>query len=104
VISAANAGTRAAKDVVTCITIPAGASVAKANGGSVVKGRYCWPKASLAPGRAVHYAIEIRPDRRQAQHLVLVASAVARNAKATYARARLNVLAGVTVGSGGYTG
>ena len=52
----------------------------------------------------VRYVISIRADRRQAQHFALVARAVARNAPATNARARVSVLAEVEKTTGGYTG
>jgi uncharacterized repeat protein (TIGR01451 family) len=104
VVRTTNTGTSVANGVVTCITIPAGASVAEASGGFVAKGRYCWRKASLGPGTSVPYVISIRGDRRQAERLALVASAVARNAPATYGKARLDVLAAVKKMTGGYTG
>jgi conserved repeat domain len=104
VVRTTNAGTSVAKSVVTCITIPMGASVAKASGGIVAKGHYCWRAASLPPGKTVQYVISILADRRQAQHLALVASAGARNAPSTHARARVNVLAEVKKMTGGYTG
>jgi uncharacterized repeat protein (TIGR01451 family) len=104
VVKTTNTGAGAAKGVVTCIMIPVGASIARAAGGYVTTGRYCWRRASLRAGETVPYVIFIRGDRRQAEHLALVASAVARNASATFAQARLNVLAAVTEMTGGYTG
>ena len=103
-IRTTNTGTSTATAVVTCVTIPAGASVAEATGGVVANGRYCWHEAALLPGKTAQYVISVRGDRRQAQHLALVASAAARNAPATFAKARLNVLAMVEKMTGGYTG
>ena len=99
-----NTGTSVAHGVITCLTVPPGASVARANGGYVIRGRYCWRVASLAPGKGVQYVISILGDRRQAERLALVARATARNAPATYDEARVQVLAAVKMTTGGYTG
>ncbi len=104
VITTTNTGHGVAMGVVTCITIPPGASVAEATGGLVVRGRYCWRASSLAPGKTVQYVIHVLGDRRQAQRLALVASATARNASAVHATARVTVLAAVKTITGGYTG
>ncbi len=104
VIRTTNTGQAVAHGVVTCITIPPGASVARVSGGSMVNGRYCWRSSSLAPATTVTYVIDVLGDRRQAQRLTFVASAVARNAPAVQATARLIVLAAVKTISGGYTG
>ncbi len=103
-IRTTNTGHVAAYGVVTCMTIPPGSSVARVSGGSMVDGRYCWRSSSLAPATTVQYVIDVLGDRRQVKRLTFVASAVARNAPAVQATARLMVLAAVKTISGGYTG
>jgi hypothetical protein len=99
-----NTGKSVAKRVVTCVTIPAGANIARTSGGLLANGSYCWRQASLRSGSSVEYVISIRADRRQARHFAVVARAVARNARATEARARVSVLAAIEKTTGGYTG
>jgi uncharacterized repeat protein (TIGR01451 family) len=104
VVRTTSIGRSVAKGVVTCVTIPAGANIARTSGGLMANGRYCWRQASLRSGASAKYVISIRADRRQAQHFALVARAVARNARATEAKARVSVLAAIEKTSGGYTG
>ena len=104
VIRTSNTGNAVARGVVTCVTIPRGASIAGATGGFVVTSRYCWRASSLAAGKTVQYAIRIVGDRRQARVVVLGVRAEARNAPGSRATARVGVLPAVSSTSGGFTG
>ena len=104
VIRTSNTGNAAARGVVTCVSIPRGASVARATGGFVVAGRYCWQAPSLAAGKTVQYVIHVVGDRRQTRVVVLGVRAEARNAPGVRAAARVDVLTAVSSTAGGYTG
>ncbi len=68
-----NIGKETAKSVLTCVSLPPGITVAKANGGFARQGSYCWRTKSLGPGANVAFKLKIRGDARLAERIRLVA-------------------------------
>ena len=99
-----NAGKATAKGVVTCVALPAGITVAQANGGFALQGRYCWRTKTLVKGARVTFHFKVRGDSRIAGKVRLVAQAQASNAPRVSDRSRLVVLSNRIVHTGGYTG
>lgn len=97
-----NAGKATAKGVVTCVALPAGITVAQANGGFALQGRYCWRTKTLVEGARVTFRLKVRGDSRIAGKVRLVAQAS--NAPRVNDRSQLVVLSNTTVHTGGYTG
>jgi len=99
-----NIGKETARNVITCVSLPPGITVSKADGGFARQGSYCWRTRSLKPGAHVTFKFMIRGDSRLAGRLQLVAQAQASNAPRVGDTSRLIVLSEKVTHQGGYTG
>jgi len=117
-VKTTNVGKATAKGVVTCLSLPAGITVAQAKGGFLLQSRaiaqakggaaaqsqYCWRTKTLVKGAHVTFHLKIRGDSRIAGRVRLVAQAQASNAPRVADRSRLVVLSDKIVHTGGFTG
>ncbi len=103
-VKTTNVGREAAHSVVTCLSIPSGVTVARAAGGRIVSGRYCWRTGLLGPGKSVTFTIALRGDARVARHATLVAAARAQNAGGVFAENAVLITRPAVKQSGGFTG
>ena len=74
----ANVGRAMQIGVVTCLTLPAGTTIAKPSSGFVLAGRHCWSRKVLVLGAKVTYVIYLKADRRLAANVQLNATAAAK--------------------------
>jgi len=92
-------------NVVTCVTLPRGITVAKKSGGYSANGKYCWRSTSIADGKSKSYKIWLRGDARLASQAKVVATAKGSNTnRSTADSSLLTILPGSVLGSGGFTG
>jgi len=99
-----NIGRQTAVNVITCVSLPPGITVAKASGGFARSGAYCWRTKTLRPGAKVTFKFLLRGDSTLAGRVRLVATAQASNAPSVNDRSRLIVLSGAVKEQGGFTG
>ncbi len=103
-VKTVNVGRETAHRVVTCLAIPLGVTVAKATGGNVVSGRYCWRTPSLKPRQKVVFTIAVRGDARVAKTVTLVAGARAQNAPRALRKTAVLIIRPAAKRTGGFTG
>ena len=103
-VTTTNTGHEPARGVVACLGIPAGVTVARAAGGHVASGRYCWPTRRLAPGKSVTFTIALRGDTRVARKVTLVTSARALNAAGVLGEHAVLITRTAAKRTGGFTG
>ena len=99
-----NVGKSTARNVLTCLSLPSGITVAKAAGGFPLQGRYCWRTRTVVRGAHVTFRFQVRGDARLVGKVRLVAGAEASNAPAVVDTSRVIVLPARKTHQGGYTG